>query len=345
MKIQSKDYVLVALEGGKKSALVRVIEADDPKRMRGVVDQSHIDEIDIKGAGDPVTFRRSDVMANLGQRPKFGTAYGSKVEVLRSKASHDWFGTIRVFASVLDNEDLKAEFKKHLKSAEHLIRKNRLPQLPIIFDIRHTSGKYAGYYKYRRGKLDLLTIRLSETDIHKDYIHYVVTHEYAHGIWFRHVPATVKKKWIDLYHKATEIKKVKKDELERLCSDLVAAESLAAFKKEIDPEDRKLLAACFKQIKASHQLDVNHIQLLIGLEEDISDIWPTYVELGNPELILSDYARKSPEELFAEAVSFWLTGKKLPKQIQNAVDRTMTRLSKTDVDEADQSTGYDSDDE
>ena len=37
--------------------------------------------------------------------------------------------------------------------------------------------------------------------------------------------------------------------------------------------------------------------------------------------------------------------KKLPKQIQNAVDKTMSNLSKTDLDEADQSAGSSDDEE
>ena len=57
------------------------------------------------------------------------------------------------------------------------------------------------------------------------------------------------------------------------------------------------------------------------------------------------YSKKSPEEFFAEAVAFWLIGTKLPKQVQNAVDKTMSNLSKIDLDEADQSAGSSDDEE
>lgn len=331
MKIQEKDYVLVQVTGGKKAQIVRITDASDTKKLRGLLDTSHIEEAEVKSSGEPVTFTKHDVVANLGSKPQFGAAYGAKVEVVRKKFSHDWFGKMRIFASCLDNEDLMTEFKKHIRTAEKMIRKQRLPQLPLLFDVRHTSGKYAGFYKHRRGNLDLLTVRVSENDVNEDYIKYIVAHEYAHGIWARHVPAKIKRKWINLYHQATTIKTVGKRDLAQLLEDLKAAGSVNAFRKELDADDRKLLAAVFKHIKATHQLDHHHVQLLVSLEEDIEFLWPTQIELGNADLLVSDYARKAPEELFAEAVAFWLIGTKMPKQVQNAVDKTMSNLSKTDL--------------
>ena len=152
-------------------------------------------------------------------------------------------------------------------------------------------------------------------------------------------------KWIYLHHLATTVKTVGKRELEQLLEDLKTAGSVNAFKKELETDDRKLLAAVFKHVKATHQLDHHHVQLLLSLEEEIDFLWPTQIEIGNADLVLTSYAEVSPEELFAESFALWMTGKKLPKQIQNAVDKTMSNLSKTDLDEADQSAGSSDDEE
>ena len=345
MKIQEKDYVLVSTSGSKKSGVVRVTDAADPKKLRGILDMSHVEEAETKSSGDVVTFSKKDVVANLGSRPQFGTAYGAKVEVVRKKFSHDWFGKIRIFASCLDDDKLMADFKTHLRTAEKMVRKQRLPQLPLLFDVRHQAGKYAGMYKHRRGNLDVLTVRVAENDVNEDYIKYIVAHEYAHGVWCRHVPAKIKRKWIYLYHQATTVKTVGKRELEQLLEDLKTAGSVNAFKKELETDDRKLLAAVFKHVKATHQLDHHHVQLLLSLEEEIDFLWPTQIEIGNADLVLTSYAEVSPEELFAESFALWMTGKKLPKQVQNAVEKTMSNLSKTDLDEADQSAGSSDDEE
>lgn len=40
-------------------------------------------------------------------------------------------------------------------------------------------------------------------------------------------------------------------------------------------------------------------------------------------------ARLSPEELFAETFAHWFVGRKLPKALQDGLDKTLSNLVKT----------------
>ena len=327
MKISDKDYVLLA-GSGKAATLVSVIDAANPKKIKGLVDQSHLETPD-KGTREVLEFSVSDVMANLGRRPKFGTAYGAKVETLISRHQHDWFGKIRLYADALHDEANVKQLRKLMKISETMLIEHGMPQLPLIFDVRNPQGKYAGMYKFRSGDLDVLTIRIGEEDLNEDHMKYIVGHEYAHGVWARYLSPVYKSKWIELYHKATDIKVYGQKELDRMRVDLISEGSIGAFKKSLEEdEDKKLFSTIIKHIKSTHSLDQNHLQLMLMLEEDLDDLWPNHLEVGDTSLLISDYGRKSPEELFAEVFAYWMRGVKLPAGLLRAVEKTMKHVKK-----------------
>jgi hypothetical protein len=57
----------------------------------------------------------------------------------------------------------------------------------------------------------------------------------------------------------------------------------------------------------------------------VEDLWPEKdVDKNELNPIVSEYACKNPEELFAEAFSFSLVGKKLPKSVGKLLDKTLS---------------------
>lgn len=317
MKTMPKDYLI--LEVGGKFRLARCTSIEPFQATLELEDQD--------GRPVPVEFTARDIVANLGKSPKYGTAFGVQIEIMHKRFSHDWFGDIEVYRAY--PEETILAFKKCLQKIAREIERRKLPQLPLKFEVRNPKGKYAGHYKHRPGKeTDTLVVRLGEDDISIENMTYVVAHEYAHGIWFRHLSLNQRSKWISLYHDAMTVTQVEEKELKSLLDDLIAEQSITQFYKLVSEEDKVVLRAVFKHIKATHGLDKHHIQLLLSLEEDVSNVWPTYLEVGDTGLIVSDYAKKSPEECWAECFAFWFEGKKLPKRVSELLDSSLRKLIK-----------------
>lgn len=331
MKVHQKDWVLLRVNGTDKPKLVRCTSESDQQKLKGLVDTSHIEDTEGR-AGETVEFSKSDVVANLGPDAKHGAIYGAQVETIKGRFYHDWFGAVRVFVAMKDDE--KRSLKKALTTAQKLLQKQRMPQLPLLLDWRHPKGKYAGMYKHRKQDTDVMTIRVLGADINDPRTMYYLTHEYAHGIWDRHVILEERSKWVNIYHEAMQTTVIEAKELSSFRRDVLSSGSFKLLNKELDDDGRKLMRAILKHIKQAHGLDRHHLQLMLKLEDDLKSVWPTYLELGEPEIIFTDYAGKSPEELWAETFSHWIIGEKIPKKLRRALEETLQRLSKNLVGDA-----------
>ncbi len=80
--------------------------------------------------------------------------------------------------------------------------------------------------------------------------------------------------------------------------------------------------------KDLHAIDRKHFELALMLGDDVSVYWPKTVELSEKKVIISDYAKRSPEELFAEAFALNFVGKKLPQKLHDLLDKHMRTLVK-----------------
>lgn len=318
MRPSEKDYVILAT--AKRPVLAQIAEVSGSD-LRGKLVETE------KQDPKPVTFSRKDILANLGKRPKPGTVFGIKVEILQKTIPHDRFGEIRIYRE-LDQKQTSAilsgidVFCKKAKKFGCL-------GLSTHVEVRNPHGKYLGYYKYNpKATQDILALRLPKTYSPDEFL-YIMSHEYGHGVYHRMSNARTRSKWIRLYHSYVVLSSVKKEELRALLSDIKEAGSLRRFTKSSDENANLVLKYCLKYISSVHNLSKHHIETMLTVSEDIEEFWPTSaLAVSDKTLVITDYARKSVEELFAESFAYFFNGRMLPKKIDKTMRSTLSRLIK-----------------
>ena len=321
MKIQQKDFLIV-LSNTNKAQLVRCTLAEDDS-YRGTLEAKRA-----LGEKDALTdFVLSDVVANLGRRPRLGTVHGVKIEplVARLSSPSKMWTEIRLHQFLTPEQ--KEELQKTLAETTSKLKTLGLGILRCELEIRQPSGKYAGFYKFRaKAETDILCIKPEEN---LENFQYMLCHEAAHGMWNRMLTAKTRIKWIQLYHEYIQLQEVAEGELQSILEGIVAATSVRDYLKEDENvENIPIVKDALRHIQRVHGLGKHHLELALNGGEDISAYWPTALELSTKEEAVSEYSTKSPEEFFAETFSFHACGRKLPKKVQSLLDTTMSRLKK-----------------
>lgn len=312
----------VILNVGNKAELAKCTFADGDT-FKAVLEKEK--EKDDK-APPVVKFERDDVMAVLGKRPRVGSVYGVKIEPLvRRLTGVDFWGDIRIY-NHFDDHQIKI-LKTELKEAREHLKKLRVHNgFRFELEIRQPQGKYAGYYKHRpKAETDILCIK---PELNFEGFQYIVFHEYAHGIWYRMFTAKMRLSWVKLYHKYITQQEVKEKELQEILGDIESAGSIRDFLGDADEESKIIVKKALKHINEVHGLNKMHLEMALDNGDSLSEYWPTFLELSETETAITDYAKKSPEEFFAEAVAHKFSGRKLPKSIEELYEKSMTRLVK-----------------
>lgn len=274
-----------------------------------------------------MTVRRRDVLLNLGQSPMPGKVYGVNIEPMYRKIETNTCGTVLFF---VDFDDKKIEkTKKALVRTFKKLKKKRLGGLSVEIEIRKAEGKYAGYYHFLpKSGVDVLCIKPNFEMMSDSDLEYVIAHEYAHGIWYRMMRPDNIAKWIALYDKHMLPTRIEEDELKDVYAEMESSGSFREYQRSCDEDTKPVLKAVLKSIRATHGVDRKHLDLLIRHGHSIEEYWPTQVEFTDRGVIVSEYARKSPEEFFAEAFAFWFAGKNLPKEVSKLLVKSLAQLSK-----------------
>ena len=318
MKTNQGDYIVVRI--GPKNALAKVqVALTEKKKFKAVL------EVEAQEAETPTPFdfNPDEVVANLGPAPAPGKAYGVKIEVLHRRIPTKFFGEIRIMRDFDDTQFKK--LKSTLKSVETEWNRRKLPETRIDTIIKSQDGKYSGSYRTRSAETDLMTLMPHED---MSEMSYVVSHELAHGLWYRNFTPRMHNAWVKMYHKAVVLYEIGNKDLVAMLKEIEESEDLFAYIRGCDEETQPVMKAILRYVKQVHGVDKKHLQTALVLGESIESYWPHSIEIGDKELIISDYARKSPEELFAEAFAFHFAGSKLPKSIARLLEDSLSTLVK-----------------
>lgn len=319
MPIQKDSYIIVRVGSKHKLAL-----AINPERGRCVIDETLADD-----EPQHVEFDENNLVANLGLKPKpGGSAFGVKIEPYVS-STESKYGPLHFFRELNDRE--KKSLKKALRSTYDKMLENNLNVFPFsMMKFLPKRGKYAGCYKYRRKMSDVWdSVELHpETLEDAKYNEYVLFHEYGHAVWYKMITSSYKAKWIKLYHKRLELTSILKDRLEPMLDELLQfSGNLKDFYKDLDDEDRLVFREVLSHYKRYHKLDGYSLDILhIEDTEKFASMWPkrTTIVEGRPDL--GDYSLQKPEEFWAEAFAFHMTGRQMPKDITKAMEKTLKVL-------------------
>lgn len=324
INISRDDYILVQHKGTKPSFALVI----DPKHHKASLELgagNHSDD-------DMITYDPKSVIANFGQDPRPGKAFGITIEPFRSRITSKNFGEIDIYRKMEEPEF--TALKKAMKSLYPKLEAHRCHiTLPVRFVIRPAQGKYAGYFKMitrRKDNVILDHICLMPkimTDV--PYLEYVIAHETMHSLWFRAVPDDLKAKWLKLYRKRLSLVNIKKVTLESLGREIASYEgTVTDYMKEMaDDETNSIIKEVLTWISKYHRLSKREIRLLQDYDnEALMDLWPTHAELAKGNNDPTEYAMKNVAEFFAECGALKVTGKKLSKDIQKGLAVTFKRM-------------------
>lgn len=323
MKISPNDYLLLQI-GGSKPLLVRCTEADT-KPFKAVKEIKTDDGSDRAGGAlkhETVEFHHRDVLSNLGRAPKVGSVYGVKIEPLVRQLGVPGWENVKIYQH-FDDEQLKT-LAHELKVAAKRLRELRVGGLRHLVEVRQPHGKYAGYHKFRpKSDVDILCVKPDEN---MEAFQYVVFHEYAHGMWHRMLSPRMRLRWIQLYHEYITLQEILQDELVEILDAIITAGSISSFMKDCDDNSLLIAKDALRHINRVHGLNRHHLELALENGESIAEYWPSSLELSEKETCITDYARKSPEEMFAESMAFHFCGRMIPKKIMALVEKTLSNL-------------------
>jgi hypothetical protein len=326
IKYESDDVLVVRY--GTKTIYGTYIGRDRILREDGVEkDDADSDEMQ-------VSFKPTDVLANLGKKPSVGSVYGLKIEPFIRKIEIPFLGEVRIYRENFVKENVDV-LKSCAESVGDLFKKKRITKwLDHLShtELRSKKGKYAGSFTFRKSKDGGKTDSISLNNIPFDdrtYLEYVLIHECTHGVWFRQVPDHLKAKWSKLYTKRIERKSYDQSDLNDLLESIKSYDgSINNFSKEMaDDVQRQLLKEIYSYIKRVHRLDRGDVDTLIENDKDSLDkIWPEHQDISNhTNDVGSEYALTNVREFFAETMTFYLLGKKLPKDVLKGCEATLQK--------------------
>jgi hypothetical protein len=132
-----------------------------------------------------------------------------------------------------------------------------------------------------------------------------------------------KLRWVKKYHDLVKVRESFDKELKKMLEDIVSIGDIKSYVKDIDEEAKETLKSVYAYIKRVHRITPNHLNSLILNQDDVSGMWPTVTQIGKPEVYLTEYATTKPEELFAESFAFFMLDKKLPKDLQQLMEKSI----------------------
>lgn len=323
--LEKGDFLVTQIEGKKQ--LVKVIDPSDKTKIIGLSQRMTRNAEGEYEKRTKVDFKAKEIVVNLGKSPLPGKVYGVNIEPLFRKEDTNICGEILFFVDFDDKQVAKTK-NALIKAYKELKAKNLL-----IFDatveIRAAEGKYAGWYKHLpKGPLDILCVKPNFDTMKDSDLRYVILHESAHGIWYRGLSKKSIAKWIQMYEKHMALSECDEDALKEFLDEIKDAGSIRDYLKSAEEEQKLSVKAALKHIKAVHSINAQHLDSLLRQNEPIDEYWPSFVEFSEKNFIISEYAATEPEEFFAEAFAYWITGKKLPKDVQKLLDISLSGVTR-----------------
>lgn len=323
VKVETGDF-FIAKHKGKPALMVKLAGAH-----RGVLEHTlHNDE------PESVNYEPELVLCNLGKDPAPNTYCSVHVRPYVKTVPSNKYGPV-IIRTKLDNKDRKALsdamawvydwYKKHATVAF-------LP-LHQVF-LYPPKGKYAGCYKARsRGSETFDVMELHPKSFSDPiYNRYLVAHEFAHGLFFRCVPRDIRARWMRLYQKRLKLSKIKSNRMEELWLTVSSYDGgLSAYLKEsADDEERLLLKEVIGYFRRNHRMAADDITMLLDNNRELlKSLWPSSATLTEERPDMGSYAMKSYEEMFAEAMAYHITGKKVPNDILAGIEYTLKKCKRT----------------
>jgi len=322
MQYNTGDMLVVQI--GDKRKLVRYSGLTGLDSLEGFDEKSYCDKQEL------VKFKSEDVLSNHGPDPEPGSSYGVKLNKFYRKVP-SLLADVHLYYS--PSEAYLTRLIATLdECAQIYIDKGWVFAKKFRIEIYKYHGqKMIGWYKHNKKDEveDVLALCNSEDD---PELKRLVHHEYTHRLQSCSSLAghsKAKAAWIKRYHEEVTTTLYNEEFITKISDAFTKSQkSLKDWFLSLEDDEKAVMKKIFKHIKEKHKLDAKDLQTLWLAEEDIIQYFPSVVELIDVEILLTEYARKNPNEFMAEIISYHLIGKTIPASVLPLVEKTLHYISK-----------------
>lgn len=330
MNIKENHYVIVFM-GKDKPWLGRVLSVNDESKTLEV-----LPEKDVQYKQQSVTIRKKDARINLGMSPPPGKVYGCDTKDLFKKTKeHSSWGNIHYFTEL--EKSVSKMLNKSLGQTYEKLEKKGLSGFARLFEteIRVKSGKWAGMYihskKEDRPNRVWYAPECSQHD--PKQMDYIVYHEFGHVVRFNGVLQTgLRNKWLRIYQRSIAPIKIEAEDLTALMKSISEYDNnevtfKAAFDGSTTDLNPRVARAIIQWFWQTNKIGKKELEIMWAAKgpSEIEKFWPDHlIDTHDLSPVVSDYATKNVEELFAESFAFYMMGKKLPSKIVELLEESLS---------------------
>lgn len=340
--MKPKDYVIVKEGERARPVLVRVTAVKGDTVHGRLEKDPHIKPI-------PIEVGLDSVLVNLGPNPHPGKVYGHDLSFLfNSTKDMGPYGSMHFFTKV--EPEVLDKFKEGAKEVFALLKKSRLDFLleqDLVWQVvsRQTAGKYGGWFQPAKvndegvnTSAPRISITLDEETLGSSSIgkySYVISHELGHYLHNNWLSASRKfdRAWISAFSETVRPKQVSTETMKTLLDNFIASQvSTSAFMSTLEEDDQEAFRHALKEVKRTTHLSSKDLNALAEEEstaEVVRKSWPRKGVLTNLAPVMTEYALKNYYELFAETFAFWLLGRKIPKDLHNLMEQSVSFCRKS----------------
>lgn len=319
MKFNKGDYVVCLDDEGKK----RLCIIDNPKNCTCIVSDKTAAH---KSTMQYLNYGGSNLMAYLGSTLDKGSVYGVQCIPFFKKDELENYLGIYYFRD--STEDERKFIRNKLKTCWKYMKANKLDSIfPIEVEVRPNRGKIVGYAKTTvdsdGSESNLMTLMPKEL---LDQTVDTIFHEFGHFIYNTRFRNKDKALWTELYAHYVKVEEANKHMLEKF-KKLALKDGIYAMEDESIDSD--LASEVVDYIEAYHSLRLKDLYTLSDAKKDITQYFPTYLELTDMEEAVSEYGMKDPEEFWCEAFSqYCVKGKLKKKKVMKLMINTLKQVKK-----------------
>ena len=315
------DYVIFHNEAiDKKHNLLGKVEKLNPLLVKM--------QPDVFGNQSTAEISRKEILCSVGTKPTSGHVYGVDLSnIYRTSVPLDKFGILHYYCA--PEKSVRKAIKSAFAIAAKQLEKQKLYTVfdkQVNYSIR--SMRNAGmFYDGDEEKGIPYRIELDPTRTVLEDLPHCILHEIGH-FYFNQLDDDWQFKWVNLYANYVKVERFTSKDMKALRDNFVhSGLSFVEFRKELDEPEQSYFKLVQRHLQKCFKINPKQLQ---GLYEENPEVvlskFPTSSLKVDYETLVSEYATKNYNELFAESFAFYLEGKSLPKVISKLIVNTIRVL-------------------
>lgn len=285
-----------------------------------------VSEPDSNGEQHRIVLTQDRIVADLGEKPFDGTAFGFKTSVIfRAKKDVPNFGTVYFYC--VPEKDFRVALKKALPKVKRCLASNGVAFLLDDLTLRVVCSKAHGSYEKAKTEDCKSVITISTSCPEEEIVNVLLRMVARHAL--TKLPPQIMARWMRFYAFCGKPMDFDESAIQGLVDFISRCESVKEAKAEFSEEDQLLYRLCMKGAGRSLHMSAKELMLLLNGDDRniVFDAFPKTVRNTEYTALLSQGASKNYREAFVEVMSNAWSGLSVPKSVKALVADTNSMLS------------------